>query len=77
MSQFTPRPASDDLYLTKGEAAKLLGYSERTIDRWMRAGWLRYYRLPNGQVRFKRSEVLEAFDRQCEEGKNPKMPDLG
>ena len=46
-------------YLTRKEAAEMLGVTERTVDRYAAAGSLTVYRLPptNRFTRFSRTEV--------------------
>ncbi len=48
--------------MTKGEVASFARVEERAINRWMSRGWIHFVRLPNGRVRFKRSEVLRAME---------------
>lgn len=55
---------SQTRYLTKGEVASKYGFGVRTIDRWMSRGWLKFVKLPNGQVRFRENDVLQAMDRE-------------
>lgn len=47
-----PMVAIIERLLTKCEAAKLLGVSERTIDNWRAEGRLRAVKLGQGAVRF-------------------------
>ena len=53
-----PKP-TDTQFLTIAEAAELLGVSQRTIYRWMRGGYLRYFRVGN-ITRIQRKD-LQAF----------------
>lgn len=54
--------ASDtpDEMLSVGQAAKLIGVSVSTLQRWDRAGLLAAYRTPSNQRRYSRSELLAA-----------------
>lgn len=56
-----PKPeANDETYLTRTEAATVLGVGLCTLDKLCKFGNLKKYR--NGSiVRLKKSEVLEAF----------------
>ena len=55
------RTASDDEYLTKLEVAQRLRKQVRTIDNWMRKGFLPYYKVGRS-VTFKWSDVQSHFD---------------
>lgn len=57
--------------MTKGEVASFTRMGMRTIDRWMSRGWLKYIKLPNGQIRFRRTDVIDAMDRSQDEQFNP------
>jgi len=57
-------PASDDLVLNYVEAARFLGISERTLERYVRESRIPYVRFPQrGErrtvVRFLRSQLLQ------------------
>ena len=56
-----PRPeADDDRFITREDAAKLLGVGLCTLDKMCKSGGLQKHR--NGSiVRLKKSEVLETF----------------
>jgi excisionase family DNA binding protein len=45
-----------DRYLTKDQVAKLLGVSRRTVDNFMRRGWLVYHKIGR-TVRFRMDDV--------------------
>ena len=49
--------------LTKPEAANLCRVSSRTLDEWMRKGFLPFCKLPTGSVRFRRSQIMDALAR--------------
>lgn len=53
--------------MTRGEVAAFTRFGLRTIDRWMQRGWLKYIKLPNGQIRFRRQDVINAMDRSEDE----------
>jgi excisionase family DNA binding protein len=57
--------ASDtaDEMLSVGQAAKLIGYSVSTLQRWDRDGLLTAYRSPTNQRRYSRAELLAAVER--------------
>lgn len=57
-----PKPSikQDSDLITRSETAKLLGVALSTLDLWVKQGRLQKYRI-NSTVRFKRNEVLEAF----------------
>jgi excisionase family DNA binding protein len=61
MTQELVNKLSADAYLTKKEAAEYLGYSTRTIERFMKCG-LKYYQMVGGP-RFKKAD-LDAFANQ-------------
>jgi excisionase family DNA binding protein len=50
--------------LTKGEVAQLCRVEIRTVDRWVAAGKIRWYRIPSGRLLFRAGDVLLAADRQ-------------
>ena len=55
--------ADNDL-LTVKDVAGMWRVNERTVRRWAEWGWLKCYRVGNGTVRFRRSEVLGLYDRE-------------
>lgn len=53
--------AKDDAFLSKKEAAALIGVHTNTLDKMVNEGRVKRYK--NGRlVRFKKSELLEAFE---------------
>ena len=50
--------ASDEEIVTSSETCKILKISRPTLHRYVRAQRLKPKRLPGGQLRFERSEVL-------------------
>jgi excisionase family DNA binding protein len=52
-----------DPLLSVGEAAKLIGYSVSTLQRWDREGILTAERSPTNQRRYRRSALLAAMNR--------------
>ena len=57
-------------FIDKREVGRRLGLAPRTVDDWMRRGWLPYYK-PDRTVRFKWSEIerhLEQTCRVCRDG---------
>jgi excisionase family DNA binding protein len=60
-----------DRYLTKDEVAALLGVSRRTVDNFMRRGWLVYHKIGR-TVRFRMNDVnqhLNQTARVCRSGR--------
>jgi excisionase family DNA binding protein len=59
----TPEPTAESLpqYLTRGEVAKLLRISLKTLDEYSKRGFLKRYTVGNS-IRYKSSEVLKAFE---------------
>ena len=51
--------SEEDVILTKRDVAEYFQVTQRTVDNWIDAGWLKAYRIGN-QVRFKRKEVQDA-----------------
>jgi excisionase family DNA binding protein len=49
--------------LTKGEVARLCRVEVRTIDRWVAAGKIRYYRTPSGRLLFRKKDALVTAER--------------
>lgn len=49
--------ATDPLLRT-AEAATVLGVSDETLRRWAADGKIRHVKLPSGQVRFRKSDLL-------------------
>jgi len=61
-----------DRYLTKDEVAVMLGVSRRTVDNFMRRGWLVYHKIGR-TVRFRKHDVdqhLNETARVCRRGRN-------
>jgi excisionase family DNA binding protein len=48
-------------YLTKKQLAEKFGVSASTVDRWLKAGRIAYFK-PGGMVRFT-PEAIEAFEK--------------
>jgi excisionase family DNA binding protein len=48
--------------LTSAEAARVLRVSKSTINRYVRLGQLRAYRLPSGYLRFRREDVEKLLE---------------
>ena len=44
--------------LRTSEAASVLGVSDETLRRWAADGRIRHIKLPSGQVRFRRADLL-------------------
>ena len=58
-------------FMTFGEAAELLRVSYRTIQRWVRIGSLKGYKITAGRnVRVKRSEVLALLKETAPKGED-------
>ena len=60
-----------DRYLNKDEVAALLGVSRRTVDNFMRRGWLVYHKIGR-TVRFRKQDVdqhLNETARVCRSGR--------
>lgn len=55
-----PEPTPNNDYLTRHEAAKILGVSLVTIDKWSNEGHLLKYKI-GGRIRFKAAEVSKAL----------------
>lgn len=53
-------------FMSVGEAAALIGYSVRTLQRWDSAGILIAHRSPSGQRRYRRADVLAAIHKNNE-----------
>jgi excisionase family DNA binding protein len=51
-------PAPGEKLLTKGEVAQLCRVEIRTVDRWIAAGKMKYYRTPSGRLLFRARDVL-------------------
>ena len=66
----TPQKVGEIKYYSKGQAALFLGVGTRSIERWMSRGWLRFSKLPNGQVRFRENDLLTTMDRQRDLDRN-------
>jgi excisionase family DNA binding protein len=59
-----------DRYLTKDEVAAMLGVARRTVDNFMRRGWLVYHKIGR-TVRFRKNDVdqhLNETARVCRRG---------
>lgn len=65
MTQELANKLNADAYLSKKEAAEYLGYSKKTIDRFVRVG-LRHY-VMTGMPRFKKAD-LDDFAQQFRRG---------
>jgi excisionase family DNA binding protein len=52
--------------LTKGEVALLCRVEIRTVDRWVAAGKIRWYRTPGGRLLFRMRDVLLKAGRRRE-----------
>jgi excisionase family DNA binding protein len=52
--------AQGEKLLTKGEVAQMCRVEIRTVDRWVAAGKLVYYRTPGGRLLFRKNDVLMA-----------------
>lgn len=50
-----------DELLTTGAAAGILGVSDETLRRWADDKRIRHVRLPSGQLRFRRADLVEAL----------------
>jgi excisionase family DNA binding protein len=48
-------------YLTKEEVAQLLKVTTRTVEAYMRQGWLPFVRLGNRTVRFRAADIDAAL----------------
>jgi excisionase family DNA binding protein len=55
--------AQGEKLLTKGEVAQMCRVEIRTVDRWVAAGKLVYYRTPGGRLLFRKKDVLMAGER--------------
>ena len=53
-----------EAFINKGEVARRLGKTLRTIDNWMQVGILPYYKIGRS-VAFKWSEIEAALARTC------------
>lgn len=60
-NQLSNSSVYDAEYLTRIETAKLLRVTLPTLSEWTKRGILNSYRMGN-RIRYKRSEVNEAFD---------------
>jgi excisionase family DNA binding protein len=58
--------APEGKLLTKGEVALLCRVEIRTVDRWVAAGKIRWYRTPGGRLLFRMRDVLLTADRRQE-----------
>ena len=43
--------------VTPREAALVIGVSKATLYRWIKRGWIKYLRLPNGYIRITKDEL--------------------
>jgi len=50
--------APGEKLLTRGEVAQLCRVEIRTVDRWIAAGKMKYYRTPSGRLLFRARDVL-------------------
>lgn len=57
-------PTVAEPFIDKREVCRRLGVSVRTVELWMRQGFLPYYKLGNS-VRFKWSEIERHLGRHC------------
>jgi len=57
-------PAPGEKLLTKGEVAQLCRVEIRTVDRWITAGKMTYYRTPSGRLLFRARDVLMGPEHQ-------------
>lgn len=64
-SQGLTYSSNQDDYVTKKEAASILGVSTKTIHEWSKKRILKAYRIGNS-VRFKRNEIDETLKKSCE-----------
>lgn len=64
-------------YWSKGETAGYCEVTVRTIDNWMFKKRLPYYRTPGGHIRFKREDVLKAFDKHLDGDAATDDPGMG
>ncbi|MHB8521872.1 MAG: helix-turn-helix transcriptional regulator [Limisphaerales bacterium] len=59
-------------FIDKGELARRLNKSVRTVDNWMRQGLLPYYKIGGKSVSFRWSEVVEHLRERCQIRRGPK-----
>lgn len=52
------------ILLDRKQAAELLTLSVRTLDRYVTQRLIPYVKLPGGQIRFKRPDLLKWIDKQ-------------
>jgi len=57
-------PGGFESLLTKNEVAERAKVSVRTVDNWIRTGFVPYYKLGR-TVRFKGSELQQCWDQKC------------
>lgn len=63
------KPETQEEFISKKEASKLLQVSTATIDNYRRNGILPSYRI-GANVRFKRSEVISSLTNNVQDGKH-------
>lgn len=68
-NQALPQQLTQDDYIDTKEAMKILGVSKPTIAKWRLDGKLTFYRV-NSRIRFKRSELMDAFTAPKKYGKD-------
>lgn len=58
---------ANHVYLTTKEAARIVGFSHRTLEglRW-RGGGPRYIELPNGRIRYRKQDLIEWIEQSME-----------
>jgi len=66
--------SEEDVILTKRDVAEYFQVTQRTVDNWIDAGWLKAYRIGN-QVRFKRKEFRMQLEK-CQLRGSMKVVDL-
>ena len=54
-------------FVSKEDVAKTFGVSEKTIQRWTAAGWLRPARIGHRTVRYRESDLEALFERFSKE----------
>lgn len=55
------------VYLRPGEAAEILCVHPKTVSNWGKAGKLRSYRTPGGQLRFPREAIIALYEGRIED----------
>lgn len=68
---FRRSASNQQKYMTAGEAARFTGLAtERTFLRWAKGNKLRHLVLPNGRIRFYRSDIEALLTPQGDDAKN-------